>query len=53
MHEPRPYRIRGDEIDPPEDDYEERYTAYEQACEDRFERERDEQTERELMEEGR
>lgn len=49
MRAPTPYRIRGDEIDPPEQDYEAECAAYDQYQEDKFERERDEETEREIF----
>lgn len=43
MIAPTKHRIRGDEIDPPEedDDLEEREAAYENAMEAKFERDRD------------
>lgn len=50
-HAPMPYRIRGDEIDPPEDDFDEREEAWDAHQEDKFEQQRDEQMERDFTEE--
>ena len=42
MSAPTRYRIRGDEIDPPEQDYEAEMAAWDKYQEEKFEKERDE-----------